>query len=146
MLRLLVVREIQPSNSDVTILFENGPRSFLSASLKNYGYYLELARKSLDRRCPVGAALTDSGTITEIARADNDVPTQLLVHDKERMAVWFQGHNGIFYLRLDHPEFQRLNDVLKRSISTKGRVWFVARKPGLVIEDVVDGGTGSGAH
>jgi hypothetical protein len=136
MLKLLVVKQIQ-TNVDTLIQFETGAVVHLPSTEKNYVYYSELAQKSLNRKQPVGVAFNNSGAISEMARADNDVTKSLLSKDKETMAVWFQGHNGTFYLRLDHPEFNRISSALQHSMQSKSHVWFVVRKPGLFIEDVL---------
>lgn len=135
MLKLLVVKQIQ-TNADTLIQFEDGQVVHLSPTDKNYPYYSELAQKSLNRKQPVGVAFNNSGGIAEMARADNDVVKSVVSKDKERMAVWFQGHNGTFYLRLDHPEFDRISRALQHSMQSRSHVWFVARKPGLIIEDL----------
>ena len=135
-LQLFVVKEIQKGNGAVIVIFEEGKRGRLLNSHKDYDYYLRLAQRSLERKHPVGVSLAESDMIVEMMRADNDIAAELVEHDKERMKVCFQGHDGIFFLRQDHPHFKRVSKVINRSIKEKKRIWFVASKPTLVLVDV----------
>lgn len=137
MIKLLVVSGIQAQGSSTVLQFQGGQKAVLDSHLKDYSYYLQLSRRSLERKQPVGV-LFDAGnsSISEMARADNDFVAE--VQDTgERLQIFFKGHDGIFSLRKDHPEFQRVLSVLKNSVAAKTRVWFVARKPSLSIEDAI---------
>src|SRR5687767_6364655 len=136
-LKLLVVKEIQKTDAEVVILFVSDQKGRLASDHKDFDYFLRLAERSLQRQHPVAVSLTRPDKIVELARADNDIPAQFVEHDRDRMKVMFQGHDGIFYLRRDHPEFKRIGEVLQQSIKDKKRVWFVAEKPKLLIADVI---------
>ena len=136
-LKLLVVKEIQKKDAGSAIIFQEGQSGSLPSSIKDYDYLLKLAYRSLERQHPVAVSLNKQGQITEMARADNDFPTQFIDNDKERMKVVFQGHDGTFFLRKDHPDFKKLSDVFHQAIKEKYRVWFVAQKPQLSLIDVI---------
>jgi len=139
-MKLLVVRKIKQGDHEATITFKEGQNALLSTNYVNqedYQYYLRLARRSRERKHPVGVDLDQSNIIVGMARADNDFPMQLQQYDQEKIQVLFQGRNGIFYLRHDHPDFNRLLQVLNQSIRNKSRVWFVAEKPRLFLIDVI---------
>jgi hypothetical protein len=140
MMKLLVVRKIKQGDNETTITFEQGQNALLSTNYVNqedYQYYLRLAKRSRERQHPVGVDLDQSNIIVGMARADNDFPMQLQEYDQEKMQVLFQGHDGIFYLRRDHPDFNRLLQVLNQSIRNRNRVWFVAEKPRLFLIDII---------
>jgi hypothetical protein len=136
-LNLLIVEEIQKNETEVVLRFVTGQKGRLATDHKDFDYFMRLAQRSLDRKHPVAVSMAKPDKIVELARADNDIPAQFSEHDKERMKVVFQGHDGIFYLRRDHTEFKRISEALQQSIKEKKRVWFVAEKPSLLIKDVI---------
>jgi len=133
--RLLVVREIQEDENGVRITFQQGSQGQLNLREANYATYLELARRSQERQHPVGVSFGDGDFITELIRADNDVPSQLW-EESDRARVHFQGHDGIFCFKHDDPESTRIRSVLGDALRRKARVWFVAHKPDLALLDV----------
>lgn len=133
---LLVVKEIQ-DNTVTTINFEGGKTAKLPKARKDYHDFMELARESLQRKYPVAVQLAEPDTITELVRADCDVVRKFVERDKESMEIQFKGHDGIFFLRRDHPDFKRISDVLNRSIKEKKWVWFVAELQLLFLQDVI---------
>lgn len=137
MIKLLIVVGIQNQGGVTVIQFEGGQNGQLSSQTKGYDYYLKLAQRSMERKHPVGVLLDDKRNITELVRADNDIATQFAEHDKERMKVVFQGHDGTYFLHRNHPEFDRISGVLRGSIQNNKRVWFVAKLPTLLIQDVI---------
>lgn len=135
MFTLLVVKEIQKTDAGAVIVFEQGRRGVLRSGTKDYDYYLELAQESLEHKRPVGVSLDRSSGIPEISAADNDIVEGIREEDSGRVRVWFQGHDGTFFLNRDHPEFARVRKVLEASLREGKRVWFVERLPRLLIED-----------
>jgi hypothetical protein len=103
---------------------------------------LQLARRSQERRHPVGVSFGDGQTITEVLRADNDIPMQMIEEGPDGARILFQGHDGVFPLKPDHPESARLRDLLEEAIRQKARVWFIAQKPDLALLDVLPAGWG----
>jgi hypothetical protein len=136
-LTLLTVKQIDLQPTEAVVVFVEGQAGRISTAHKDYDYFLRLAYRSLERQHPVAVSLTAQGQITEMARADSDFPTLLVETDSERMKVIFQGHNGTYYLRKDHPHFKRLSEILRQSIQEKCRVWFVAQLPTLSLMDVI---------
>jgi hypothetical protein len=136
-LNLLVVKEIQKGDAEFVILFANGQKGRLSSTHKDFDYFARLAQRSLDRQHPVAVSLAKPDKIVQMARADNDTVAQYVEHDRERMKVVFQGHDGIFYVRRDHAELKRIGELLQQAIREKKRVWFVAEKPSMLIMDVI---------
>lgn len=137
-LKLLIVKDIQTNPDGSTLLFEEGQKGNLLSNHNRYDYYLVLAQRSLERKHPVGVTLAAPDKIVEMARADNDIATQLTDDGTERIKVWFQGHNGTFFLERNHPDFARLITMLNQSIKKKTRVWFVAKLPLLILEDIAE--------
>ncbi len=135
-LKLVVVLGIQKTASGSLITFQGG-RGALVSTHREYSYSMKLAERSLERKQPVGIAISGD-EIVEVVRADADIVSRL-TEDSERgqLKIWFQGHDGTFILRYQHPEFKRISLVLQASEHEKKQVWFVARKPLLEIQDAV---------
>jgi hypothetical protein len=138
--KLLVVQEIQEDAGGVELRFQQGSRGRIHLSEANYATYLRLARRSRERQHPVGVSFGEGATITELIRADNDVPMRLWEEDLDRAQVHFQGHDGVFFLRRDHPEFARIHALLGDALRQEARVWFVAQKPAVALLDVLPAG------
>src|SRR5262249_72609 len=62
------------------------------------------------------SVLGEGQAITELTRADNNVPRELWDDDSNRTYVLFHGHDGVFYVKADHPESNRIRAVLERSL------------------------------
>jgi hypothetical protein len=101
---------------------------------------LRLARRSQERQHPVGIRFGEGQALAELLRADNDVPTQLWEEGSDIAYVLFEGHDGVFHLQPDHPDFGRIHALLGEAIRLKARVWFFAQKPGLALLDVMAAG------
>lgn len=71
------------------------------------------------------------------ARPDNDIPWQLVDDEPGYTRVIFQGHDGIFRLAADHPEYARIREVLESAIRQNARVRFIARLRDLELIEVV---------
>jgi hypothetical protein len=135
--RLRVVRDIQEDETGATLHFQQGGPGRLGLGEANYASSLRLAQRSRERQHPVGACLGEGNALTELVRADNDVPTELRDEQPDHALVLFQGHDGVFRLRRDHPDAARLRALLGEAIRRKVRVWFIAQKPDLTLLDVM---------
>jgi hypothetical protein len=134
---LRVVREIHEDESGATLHFLQGGQGRLALGDANYTTHLRLARRSQERQHPVGVTFGERQAITEMIRADNDVPSQVWEEEPDQARVLFQGHDGVFRLRTEHPESARLRAALGEALRQKTRVWFIAQKPELVLLDVL---------
>jgi hypothetical protein len=137
---LLVVREVREDESGATLRFQQGDQGHLARSDANYAPHLRLARRSQERQHPVGVTFGAGQTITEVIRADNDVPSELWEEEPGQTRVLFQGHDGVFRLRSEHPESARLRAVLGEALRQKSSVWFIAQKSDLALLDVLPAG------
>jgi hypothetical protein len=135
--RLLIVQEVHEHTGGTTIRFREGSQGRLSPNDNNYATHLRLAQRSRERQHPVGVSFGEGDAITALMRADNDVPAQLQEEDPDLVQVLFEGHDGVFRLKRDDPEFDRMYAFLSDAIVLKTRVWFIARKPDLVLLDVL---------
>lgn len=135
--RLLIVREIQEDGSGAILRFQQVGQGRLALADVNYETHLQLARRSQQRRHPVGVRFGEGRIFAELIRADNDVPTQLYEDDADGVRVLFQGHDGVFHLKADHPEFTRLRALLDEAIRRKALIWFLAQKPELMLLDIL---------
>ncbi|HZU35359.1 MAG TPA: hypothetical protein VFA18_05605 [Gemmataceae bacterium] len=138
--RLLVVSEIQEDESGAALRFQQGGLGRLALGDANYATCLRLARRSQERQHPVAVTCGEGQSIAELTRADNDVPSQLWEEGPSQARVLFQGHDGVFRLRADHPESTRLRALLGEALRQNARVWFIARKPDLALLDVLPAG------
>ena len=134
---LRVVREIHEDENGAALRFQQGGQRCLALGDVNYATHLRLARYSQERQHPVGVTFGEGQTITEIIRAHNDVPSQLWEEEPGQARVLFQGHDGVFRLRPEHPEAARLRAELGEALQQKARVWFIAQKPNLTLLDVL---------
>lgn len=142
--KLIIVREILEDEAGTTLLFQDGGHGRISRGDVDYAYFKRLAERSKERVHPVGVGFGDGHAISELINADNDVPRRILADDSDHARVLFQGHDGIFRLKLEHPEFARLRRVLKNAIQKKARVWFVSQGSDLALLDVIQAGDVSG--
>jgi hypothetical protein len=142
---LRVVREVHEDESGAALRFQQGGQGRLALGDVNYATHLRLVRRSQERQHPVGVTFGEGQTITEVIRADNDVPSQLWEEEPGQARVLFQGHDGVFRLRPEHPESARLRAELGEAIRQKARVWFIAQKPDLALLDVLTAGEGATA-
>jgi hypothetical protein len=135
-LKLMFVNNVHETGQGAVISLQSGQRGTLLADGKNYRYYVTLAQEALADQHPVGVELRNDGTIERMGVADSDFITILADREGE-LSVYFQGHDGIFHLHRDHPEFQLLKDLLVHARDAKKRVWF-ASGPGNVLEDAME--------
>jgi hypothetical protein len=138
--KLLIVQDIQEDSGGATVRFRDGAHGRLAARDGDYATYLRLARRSHERQHPLGVSFGDGQTIAALMRADNDVPTKLWEENGASAHVLFQGHDGVFRLKRDHPHFARLSAVLADAIGRKTRVWFISQSPDLALMDLVPAG------
>jgi hypothetical protein len=66
------------------------------------------------------------------------VVAQLVDEGKDQVVVLFQGHDGVFHLQRNHPDFERLSHLLSASASGGRRVWFVAEPLSLALLDALE--------
>jgi hypothetical protein len=137
---LRVVREVHEDEGGAALRFQQGEQGRLALGDANYATHLRLARLSQERQHPVGVTFGEGQTITEVIRADNDVPSDLWEEEPGQARVVFQGHDGVFRLKPEHPESARLRGELDEALRQKARVWFIAQKPDLALLDVLPAG------
>jgi hypothetical protein len=134
--KLMIVQEVQEDARGTTIRFQHGGQGQLVRDT-NDATHVGLVRRSQERQHPVGVRFGDGNAITALLRADNDVPTQVWEEGPDRVQVLFQGHDGVFCLKRDHAEFDRLRALLGETLRQNARVWFIAQKPDLVLLDLL---------
>ncbi len=135
-MRLRVVRDLQENEAGATLELQDGARAHLPRRDPTYARHLRLARRSQERQHPVGVSIGANDAITELSRADNDIPLALAPESSGATRVLFQGHDGVFQLKADHPDHSRIGAVLSEAVRTQSAVWFLADKPDLVLLDV----------
>jgi hypothetical protein len=137
--KLFTVQEIQEDGKGATLRFQQGSQARLDAGDANYATYLRLARRSHERQHPIGVRFGEGQAIAELIRGDNDVPAQLC-EDAAGVRVFFQGHDGVFCLKADHPNYPHLRSLLSDAIRQKAWLWFIAQKPYLALQDILPTG------
>jgi hypothetical protein len=135
--RLRVVREIHEDDAGAALRFQQGAHGRLARHDANYSTHLRLARRSQERQHPVGATVVEGDAVTELIRADNDVPAQIWEQQADHVHVIFQGHDGVFRLKMDHPEYARVLAQLDEALRQQARVWFLVQKADLCLVDVL---------
>jgi len=145
--KLLIVRDIQEDASGVALHFQERGHARLALSDANYATHLRLARRSQERQHSVGVRFGEGQTVTELLRADNDVPTQFLEEGPDRGRAFFQGHDGVFRLPADPLEADRIRALPTEAIRRKVGVWFIGQKADLALVDVMLAGwAAAGLH
>lgn len=135
-IKLVIVVGIQKTDAGSMIRFDHGESANLASTNSEYPYFLKLAERSLARKQPVGISLNNRD-ISEVHRADADIVTNISESkEKKEVTIWFQGHDGTYHLQHSHPEFNRILEALKNSKRDNKQLWFVVRKPTLVVQDV----------
>jgi len=137
LLRLFVAKSVQESTGGAIIIFQTGQKGRLSRNHKHYQYFLKLAKESVERQHPVGVRIDSAGEIDEIARADNDFVAFLGEKSQEMVKVGFQMHDGIAYVKRQHPRFDNIERDLNLSLKEKKRIWFVWSGLRFTLEDVM---------
>ncbi len=137
MVNLCLIINVQPSNQGIKITLQNEKVVTLSKSHESYEYFTKLIIHALERKHPVGLAISKDNEILLIERADNDFVEKIISKDEETVIIWFQGHDGFFSLDRNHPSFDRIYTTLERSRINSHRVWFIAQLPKLKILDVI---------
>lgn len=135
-LKLMTVEDFQVQESVASVTFADGRQAVLPATHKQYDYYLKLIERSKERRAPVGVQFDASGQLQTVARVDNNVPVRLIDQPDENLKVIFFGHDGVYQLRHDHPDFAALKAALEQAVQRKQQVYYVAELPGLFIQYV----------
>jgi hypothetical protein len=136
---LLIVQEVHEDESGATLRFQQEIQGRLARGDANYETHVRLARRSQERQHPLGVSLSERQTVADLIRVDNDIPMELC-EEAVGVRVFFQGHDGVFLLRSDHPEAARLRAVLGEAVQRKARVWFIAQKPDLALLDILPAG------
>lgn len=138
--RLLVVRDIQEDDNGALLRFQEGAEGRLDQDDANYATYLRLVRRSQERQHPLGVGFGNGQAITELMRADNDVPSKVWQDGPGPTRLLFEGHDGVYLLRHDHPESSRIRGLLEQATRQRARIWYVARKSDLALLDVQPAG------
>src|SRR4030042_1879595 len=85
------------------ITLKNGKIVTLSKSHKSCDYFKGLINNSLIRKHPIGLLIYEDNEILEVKRADQDMVEKIIEKNKETLAIYFSGHDGIFSLARNHP-------------------------------------------
>ena len=102
MLNLCFIVNLQPSDQGIRITLQNEKVVTLSKSHESYEHYTKLILRALERKHPVGLAISKDNGILSIERADNDFVEKIISKDEETFIIQFQGHNGFFSLDRNH--------------------------------------------
>ncbi len=117
---LQVVQDVHEDESGAALRFQQGGQGRLALGDANYATHLRLARRSQERQHPVGVTFGEGQTITEVIRADNDVPSQLWEEEPGQSRVLFQGHDGVFRLRARASGVRSPPRRVRRGASAEG--------------------------
>jgi len=135
--QLVVVQGLkQVGSAGLAVTFHTKQTATLRADHRNYEYYERLLRRSLERKRPVAASVSN-GEVQQVIRADQDVVRDLVEDGPTRAKVWFAGHDGIYHIDRSDPQAKRVYDALAKSRRTEGWVWFAATIPDLLIVDAL---------
>ncbi len=134
--RLMIVEAITENADGATLAFQGGGQGRLSSGETGYPKNLRLARRSHASQYPVGVRFGEGDVVAALVRADNDVPTKISGENADCVQVFFEGHDGIFQLRREHSDFDRMRSLLSDATQRRTRVWFIAEKSELALLDL----------
>ena len=137
MLNLCFIVNLQPSDQGIRITLQNEKVVTLSKSHESCEHYTKLIIRALERKNPVGLAISKDNEILSMERADNDFVEKIISKDEEIFIIQFQGHDGFFSLDRNQSSFDKIYTILERSRINSQRVWFIAQLPKLQILDVI---------
>lgn len=135
--KLRIVSKIQKSETGSTLHFVDGSKALLDAQNEEYEFYLSLAEDSHEWQQPISITLSESASISEIGPADCNTVEHLMAQKNGGLDVHFAGHEGIFHLAKDHPNFAGLEKILQDAAQHGKRVWFGMQLPSMKITDVL---------
>ena len=128
--------DVHEDETGATLQFQDGCGARLSRHDPAYAAHIRLARRSQERGHPVGVGIGAGKVITEMVRADNDVPREVAPEGGGALRVLFHGHDGIFRLKPDNLDAGRIGAALAEAARARSPVWFLADKPDLTLFDV----------
>jgi hypothetical protein len=123
------VRDVQPSNGDFAVTFQNGLVACLCGNQPDRDKILREVRFSLRQHRPVGLLVNGGGELQE-ANAAHDTAVRSVEPEQakeRRLPVWFWAYSPVCYLTRDHPEFERIRATLEEAASSGRRVWLANR-------------------
>ena len=135
--------EIEEHESGAKLHFQQGGHgASCPARSLNYLTHLELVKRSQERQSvpSVSVSANNMPSRQSFAPDNSSVPAELWDEGTECTQVLFHGHDGVFCLKSNHPEFARIRVLLSEAIQQKTRVWFIAQKAELALQDVMAAG------
>ncbi len=137
--KLLIVSDLTESDTVATLTFADKKTATLPKTEKDYDYFIKLIKRGYERKHPVMLTINKAKAVTDVGRSDNDIAVSLPDDDaNRRVKVMFQGHDGTYFLQRDHADFDKLHKLLTDSVANKKRLWFAARKPSLILDDLME--------
>lgn len=136
MMLLCWVTNVKSADHGMQITLQTGRIVTLSKSHESYDYFVKLINHGIMRKRPVGLLISKDNKILEVKRADQDIVRKIIVKNKETFSIYFLGHDGIFSLACNHPRFNEIYTILKKSNINSQPIWFIAQLPYLNLIDV----------
>jgi len=135
-MRLFWVMGIKRDDRGIQIALQNGRIATLASSHNSFNYFVGLIEHAMTGIRPTGLLITPDNEILDVGRADNDIVANVTSRKMDVLTIYFQGHDGIFYLPHNHPRFNEIYRILNESNISSQPVWFIAQLPHLNILDV----------
>jgi hypothetical protein len=134
---LYFIVNLRRSDRGLEITIQNGKVVTLSKFRESYEYFTKLLISAIERKYPVGLAISEDSEILEVERANNDFIGGIVLKDEETFIVQFQGHDGFFKLNRNHLGFDKIYTTLERSRIDSQRVWFIADRELKILDALI---------
>jgi hypothetical protein len=124
-----IVRDIQSCNGITRILFSRSSSTALPANHPHYDLLLRQAEASLRHQFPIAVLLDTAGTVADLSEG-HQVTVRRVQQDEDgvkglRIALWEL--SPVCYLAKDHPDFERIRDLLLAAEKSGERLWLANR-------------------
>jgi len=120
------VREVLPCDGGTQVVFASGLAVCVRKEHPEYERFLHQARSSLQYGVPVGLMVSDAGGLVQLNHTHQSAVRQVRPDedDLSRLMVEFWAYSPICYLTNDHPEFDRIKQILERAALMDEQVLF----------------------
>jgi hypothetical protein len=120
------VRGVRPCRGGSEIAFENGRTGCVPADAPDAAQFVAAANAACVCGEYVGLLLTDAGEVLELSpgRVSSVAFVRPDEEREDRLMLGFWEFGALCYLMKDHPDFERLRQMLQGAAGTETRVLF----------------------
>lgn len=128
-MKLCFITNLQLIDQAIEVTLQSQKIVSLAKSHESYEYVTKLLTNAVESkrlRRPLGLAISEENEIIAAQYPDNDLVMRIIPENEETFRVWMRGHDGIFRLDRNHPDFDGIYAALDTSRVCSRRIWFIA--------------------